>query len=118
VAGIVVIGRADSSRVSVVPLVTGLAILAMVAVARRLRACVGAVDLQVRVDPVIVGLVVGLLVLAYPAGRSDLEQASESFRLFRQQPTPELAVRRGQACRRRFRRMTRCSSCSTRGLAT
>ena len=28
---------------------------------------------------------------AYPAARSDLEQASESFRLFREQPTPELA---------------------------
>ena len=43
------------------------------------------------VDPVIVGLVLGLLALAYPAARSDLEQASESFRLFREQPTPELA---------------------------
>jgi protein-disulfide isomerase len=28
---------------------------------------------------------------AYPAARSDLEQASERFRLFREQPTPELA---------------------------
>ena len=33
----------------------------------------------------------GLLALAYPAARSDLERASESFRLFREQPTPELA---------------------------
>ena len=43
------------------------------------------------VDPVVVGLVMGLLALAYPASRRDLEQASESFRLFREQPTPELA---------------------------
>ena len=43
------------------------------------------------VDPVVVGLVMGLLALAYPAARSDLERASESFRLFREQPTPELA---------------------------
>jgi hypothetical protein len=32
-----------------------------------------------------------MLALAYPAARSDLEQAWESFRLFREQPTPELA---------------------------
>jgi Na+/H+ antiporter 1/DSBA-like thioredoxin domain len=43
------------------------------------------------VDPVVVGLVMGLLALAYPASRRDLEQASESFQLFREQPTPELA---------------------------
>src|SRR5262245_60046938 len=43
------------------------------------------------VDPVVVGLVMGSLALAYPVARSDLEQASESFRLFREQPTPELA---------------------------
>jgi Na+/H+ antiporter NhaA/predicted DsbA family dithiol-disulfide isomerase len=110
VAGIVVIGLAYSSRVSVLPLVTGLAILAVVAVARRLRVRVGAVYLGLGiaawvaffksgVDPVIVGLVVGLLALAYPAGRSDLEQASESFRLFREQPTPELASQARESVR-------------------
>lgn len=46
-----------------------------------------------------VGLVVGLLALAYPAGRSDLEQASESFRLFREQPTPELASQARESVR-------------------
>jgi Na+/H+ antiporter NhaA len=51
------------------------------------------------VDPVIVGLVVGLLALAYPAARSDLEQASESFRLFREQPTPELASQARESVR-------------------
>jgi protein-disulfide isomerase len=43
------------------------------------------------IDPLVVGLVMGLLALAYPAARSDLEQAWESFRQFREQPTPELA---------------------------
>src|SRR5439155_12247763 len=43
------------------------------------------------VDPVVVGLAMGLLVYAYPAARSDLERATEQFRLFREQPTPELA---------------------------
>jgi Na+/H+ antiporter NhaA len=43
------------------------------------------------VDPVIVGLVMGLLTYAYPAARVDLERATDLFRLFREQPTPELA---------------------------
>jgi protein-disulfide isomerase len=33
----------------------------------------------------------GLLTYAYPAGRSDLARATDLFRLFREQPTPELA---------------------------
>jgi Na+/H+ antiporter NhaA len=43
------------------------------------------------VDPVVVGLFMGLLTYARPAARSDLERASDLFRLFREQPTPELA---------------------------
>ncbi|HET9138595.1 Na+/H+ antiporter NhaA [Actinophytocola sp.] len=43
------------------------------------------------VEPVIVGLAMGLLTYAYPASRGDLERASDLFRLFREQPTPELA---------------------------
>jgi protein-disulfide isomerase len=43
------------------------------------------------VDPVVTGLVLGLLTLAYLPARTDLERASELFRLFREQPTPELA---------------------------
>ena len=43
------------------------------------------------VDPVVVGLVMGLLTFAYPAARTDLERASDLFRSFREQPTPELA---------------------------
>jgi Na+/H+ antiporter NhaA len=43
------------------------------------------------VEPVVVGLALGLLTFAYPAARSDLEAATDRFRLFREQPTPELA---------------------------
>jgi Na+/H+ antiporter NhaA len=43
------------------------------------------------VDPVVVGLVLGLLTYAYPAARVDLEHATDLFRLFREQPTAELA---------------------------
>src|SRR3954452_23184127 len=45
------------------------------------------------VDPLVVGLVMGLLAYAYPAARVDLERATQQFRLFREQPTPELARR-------------------------
>ena len=47
--------------------------------------------LESGVEPVVVGLAMGLLVYAYPAARSDLERATERFREFREQPTPELA---------------------------
>jgi Na+/H+ antiporter NhaA len=43
------------------------------------------------IDPVIVGLAIGLLAYAYPAARIDLDRATERFRAFREQPTPELA---------------------------
>jgi protein-disulfide isomerase len=43
------------------------------------------------VEPVVIGLAIGMLTFAYPAARGDLERASEVFRLFREQPTPELA---------------------------
>ena len=43
------------------------------------------------VDPIVIGLAMGLLTYAYPAARGDLERATDLFRLFREQPTPELA---------------------------
>jgi Na+/H+ antiporter NhaA len=105
------------------------AILGTVAVARRLRLRSGPAYLALGiaawialfksgVDPVVVGLVVGLLALAYPAARTDLEQASESFRLFREQPTPELASQARESVRTAISPNDRRSSCSIRGLAT
>ena len=43
------------------------------------------------VDPVVLGLAMGLIAFAYPAGRGELERATDLFRSFREQPTPELA---------------------------
>src|SRR3954454_24207921 len=43
------------------------------------------------IDPIIVGLAMGLFTYCYPASREDLELASSDFRDFREQPTPELA---------------------------
>jgi Na+/H+ antiporter NhaA/protein-disulfide isomerase len=43
------------------------------------------------IDPVVAGLASGLVVYASPAARENLERATDLFRLFREQPTPELA---------------------------
>ncbi len=43
------------------------------------------------VDPVVSGLAIGLTVAAYSPSRAALEEASGLFKLFREQPTPELA---------------------------
>jgi Na+/H+ antiporter NhaA len=43
------------------------------------------------IDPIVLGLATGLIVWAYPAGRDELESATDLFRRFREQPTPELA---------------------------
>ena len=102
VAGIVVIAFAYSSHIDVAALGIGAAILGTVLLARWRGVRSGLLYLLLGmaawvaffrsgVDPVVVGLVMGLLALAYPAARTDLEQAWESFRLFREQPTPELA---------------------------
>jgi Na+/H+ antiporter NhaA len=102
VAGIVIIALAYSGHIDLAALGVGLAILGAVIVVRWRGVRNGAAYLLLGVaawvaffksgvDPVVVGLVLGLLALAYPAARQDLEQASESFRLFREQPTPELA---------------------------
>jgi protein-disulfide isomerase len=51
------------------------------------------------VDPIVSGLVVGLLTCAYPAGREDLEQATDAFREFREQPTAQLAAQAREVVR-------------------
>jgi integrase len=42
------------------------------------------------VEPVVLGLALGLLFGARPVGRPELHRASERFRRFREQPTPQL----------------------------
>jgi Na+/H+ antiporter NhaA len=100
--GIVVIAFVYSGRIRLAALLAGVAFLALVAVARLRGVRNGPLYLVLGlaawvaffksgVDPVVVGLVIGMLAYAYPAARTDLEQASEAFRSFREQPTPELA---------------------------
>jgi len=102
IVGIVIIAVVYSGHIDLAALAAGLVLLAGVGVARAFRVRRGLLYLllgvgawiaffESGVDPVVVGLVVGLLTPAYPATRSDLEQASEGFREFREQPTPELA---------------------------
>lgn len=43
------------------------------------------------VDPIILGLAAGLIAVAYSPTRGALEEVSGRYRLFREQPTPELA---------------------------
>jgi Na+/H+ antiporter NhaA len=101
-AGIAVIAVFYSSSVKVVPLVAGIGLLGVVVLlkARNVRSgptyfLVGAASwvafFESGVDPVIVGLVMGLLSYASPASRASLESASDAFREFREQPTVELA---------------------------
>jgi Na+/H+ antiporter NhaA len=98
----VVIATAYSGSIKAVALLVGLGTLAIVVVVRLRRVRNGPVYfalglvawvalLKSGVDPVIVGVVIGLLAIAYPASRSDLERATDLFRLFREQPTSELA---------------------------
>jgi Na+/H+ antiporter NhaA len=102
VVGIVVIATVYSTHIDLTALAVGVALLAVAVVARawRIRQGVLYVLLGVAawvafyksgVDPLVVGLVMGLIAAAHPATRSDLERASEVFRMFREQPTPGLA---------------------------
>jgi Na+/H+ antiporter NhaA len=99
---LVVIAVAYNNDLKLMALLVGLAILAAVAVVRVSRVHRGPVYVVLGVaawialfksgvDPVAVGMVMGLLTYASPPTRSDLERATDLFRLFREQPTPELA---------------------------
>ena len=101
-AGLAIIAFAYSGQIHVDALLTGLAILAGTAVLRAAGVRYGPAYalfgvaawiaiFKSGVDPVLVGLVMGLMTYARPATRSDLERASDLFRMFREQPTPELA---------------------------
>jgi Na+/H+ antiporter NhaA len=103
-----VIVVAYTTNLRVVPLIIGLIAIAFMVAARMRSVRNGFVYfafatvawvafLKSGVDPVIVGVIAGLTSIAYPANRSDLERATDLFRLFREQPTIEYAqtVREG-----------------------
>ncbi len=102
VVALLVIVAAYSGQIELEPLLiaAGAFGLILVALAARIRpslvylllAAVAWVGLfESGVDPVVLGLMVGLITWAYPAGRGELERATDLFRNFREQPTPELA---------------------------
>ncbi len=99
---LIVIATVYSRNIALVALVSAVATFAVILAVRRagvrygiVYALLGIVAwvamLKSGIDPVVVGLAMGLLTYAYPATRADLERASEAFRSFREQPTPELA---------------------------
>jgi Na+/H+ antiporter NhaA len=108
--GIAVIAIFYSSDVKWLPLLIGALLLVVVGYLRRRGVRNGPLYLLLGlgawgaffnsgIDPIVTGLVIGLLTCAYPAGRAELEQATDAFRLFREQPTARLAAEAREAAR-------------------
>jgi Na+/H+ antiporter NhaA/predicted DsbA family dithiol-disulfide isomerase len=102
IVALVVIATVYTETLSVVPLLVAAVLFGAVLALRSVPVRVGLVYfvlgvgawvglLKSGVEPVVIGLAMGLLVYAFPAPRSNLERATERFREFREQPTPELA---------------------------
>ena len=102
VLALLVIATVYTDHLNVGWLLVAFALFAAVLVLLRLRVRHGVVYLvagictwvalqRSGVDPVVIGLAMGLLTFAGTAGREDLERATDRFRDFREQPTPELA---------------------------
>jgi Na+/H+ antiporter NhaA len=102
VLALLVIAVFYSDRVEIVPLLVATAVFGLGLLGLRLRLRSGGLYFLVGVgawlglfvsglDPLIVGLAMGLLTYASPVGRDALESATDRFRLFREQPTSELA---------------------------
>ncbi len=102
IVALLVIATVYTTDLAIGALLVGFALFGLVLVVRALRvrrglvylllgAAVWIAVLESGVDPIVVGLALGLLTYAYPSSRSTLAQATERFREFREQPTPELA---------------------------
>ena len=99
---LIVIAVAYTEEIRVAPLLLALALYAVTLVMVRLKVRSGywylpfclviwGAMLESGIDPVVSGLAIGLATVAYTPARENLEQASDLFRSFREQPTPELA---------------------------
>jgi Na+/H+ antiporter NhaA len=99
---LVVIATVYAASIVVWALLVAIGFFALVLLANRLPARLGLLSfvlgaaawvslLKSGIDPVVIGLAMGLVTYAAPAARSDLERATDLFRLFREQPTSELA---------------------------
>jgi Na+/H+ antiporter NhaA len=102
IVALCVIATVYTNDVTMRPLLIAVALFAVVVVGKRLRLHNGLVYFALLaacwvalfksgVDPIVVGLFAGLITYAAPAARTDLERATDLFRDFREQPTPELA---------------------------
>jgi Na+/H+ antiporter NhaA len=102
IVALVVIATAYTDHIALTALLVAVGLFALMVAALRLGVRYGVVYaalavavwvalLKAGVDPVVIGLAMGLLTYAAPVAREDLERATGLFRLFREQPTPELA---------------------------
>src|SRR5690242_19826877 len=102
IVALLVIAIAYSHSISTVALVIGIALFGCILLIRAADIHFGPIYFlfgtavwvalfKAGVDPVVAGLMGGVIALAYPAQRSDLERASDIFRNFREQPTGDLA---------------------------
>lgn len=102
IVALLVIAIAYSGSISVVALLIGIGLFGCILLLRAadihfgplyflFGTAVWVALFKAGVDPVVAGLLGGVIALAYPAQRSDLERASDLFRLFREQPTGDLA---------------------------
>jgi Na+/H+ antiporter NhaA len=102
IVSLVVIATAYTEQVRMMPLLVAVLLFGLVVLLRRFGVAFGwayfvlalAAWLALSrsgVDPLVIGLAMGLYAYAAPAARGDLERASDLFRVFREQPTPQLA---------------------------
>ncbi len=102
IVGLVVIALVYSGSIDAAAVAVAVGFYAAVLVARAVRVRIGLVYFALGtgawvaleksgVEPVVIGLAMGVLPFAYPAQRRSLERATERFREFREQPTAELA---------------------------
>jgi Na+/H+ antiporter NhaA len=102
IVAVIVIATVYSGTIHADYLIVAVALFGLIVVGRRLMvpvalsfATLGTAAwvalLKSGVEPVVIGIALGLLTYAYPAPRSTLERVSQRFREFREQPTAELA---------------------------
>ena len=102
IASLFVIATVYTETLKVAPLLVAAGFYVVVLVLKRVSLRVGPVYfvlgvgawvglLKAGVDPVVIGLAMGVLPLAFPADRTSLERATQRFREFREQPTAQLA---------------------------
>jgi Na+/H+ antiporter NhaA len=102
IVALIVIATVYTDAITIGPLLIAFGLFAAIVLATRLDIPRGPICAAVGlgawvalydsgVDPVVIGLAMGLVTYASPAARGSLERATERFRLFREQPTPEFA---------------------------